>query len=140
VTNENANGPEDFTESGKELYYKGHRAALEAAIGLLKDLLAEIPPPPKGQSTSVESEQPAAFQGRPIDDLGLDVHASNIMRREDVWTIDKLLTLDEDQLLRMKGIGVGTLNHIVVRLRANGLSLGKSIDEVISDVREANEE
>jgi DNA-directed RNA polymerase alpha subunit len=140
VTHENVDEPRVYTESSEDMFYEGYRAALEKARNHIDDLLAEIPPPHKGQSKSVERAPATASQGRPIEDLDLSAYASNIMRRENVWTIDKLLTLNEDQLMRMPRIGTGTLNHIVARLRANGFSLGVSIGDVLNDTSETIEE
>lgn len=54
--------------------------------------------------------------GLSIDEIGLSVRASNILARSELKTIDKLRAASDEELMRLRGMGKGTLNEIREKL------------------------
>ena len=63
--------------------------------------------------------KPWGYDDTPIDTLGLSNRAENILKAEDIFTLEELTSKTEVDLLKLNHMGKRTLVHIKERLRAH---------------------
>lgn len=71
----------------------------------------------------LDQSKPAEKTARPIESLGLTRHCLYSLAREDITTTDTLLSMSEDDLLKLPGFGLKMLGVIKNRLELRGLAL-----------------
>ena len=81
-----------------------------------------------GESVVIDDGVGADIGRAPIEVLGLNVRATNCLRRANVKRVRDLVRRAEDDLLRVPNLGEGTLEHICSVLREHGLELGREAD------------
>ena len=77
-----------------------------------------------GEAVVIDEAVAGDIERAPIEVLGLNVRATNCLRRADVRRVRDLVRRGEDDLLRVPNLGGGTLEHICSVLREHGLELG----------------
>jgi DNA-directed RNA polymerase alpha subunit len=56
------------------------------------------------------------YENTPVEQLGLNARASNVMRRAGITTVGQLLDQTVGELLDQRALGVSTLGHILSAL------------------------
>ncbi|HLS47349.1 MAG TPA: DNA-directed RNA polymerase subunit alpha, partial [Gemmatimonadales bacterium] len=72
---------------------------------------------------------------QPIDDLGLSVRSLNSLKNSNIRTLQDLVELSEDDLLKVKNVGEKALQEIADLLRSNQLNFGMGFEEVDGDLQ-----
>lgn len=62
----------------------------------------------------------------PIEELDLSVRSYNCLRRANILTIKQLLTMTQEDLLKVRNMGKKSAKEIVIKLEEKGLELAKS--------------
>ena len=79
-----------------------------------------------------------------VEQLDLSVRTINCLRRADISTVGKLVSMDEDSLVRLRNFGLKSLNEIKDRLSGLGLSLvpnkSTSVEEAAESPQPESEE
>jgi DNA-directed RNA polymerase subunit alpha len=80
------------------------------------------------EDASIASDDLRERLERPIDDLGLSVRALNSLKNSSIRTLQDLVELAEEDLLKVKNVGEKALAEIGELLQREGLSFGMSFD------------
>ena len=106
--------------------------ALNAAARILRDQLSvfvnfdEILVPEGMGDTAAPKWDPGLFNR--LDDMGLSVRSSRVLRNLDVFYIGDLVQRNASELLKAANFGRGSLNEVNEILGRMGLSLGMQLD------------
>jgi DNA-directed RNA polymerase subunit alpha len=71
----------------------------------------------------------------PIDDCGLSVRSVNSLKNSNILSLRDLVEYDEDDLLKVKNVGVKAVGEIAELLRREGLNFGMRFEEVDGELR-----
>jgi DNA-directed RNA polymerase subunit alpha len=71
---------------------------------------------------------------RPVADLNLSARAGNCLQAKGIVTVNDLVRMGEDDLLKVENLGRTTLGEIKRRLAEWGLGLGLDIPETVGKV------
>jgi DNA-directed RNA polymerase subunit alpha len=72
---------------------------------------------------------------RSIDDLGLSVRSLNSLKNSSIRTLQDLVELSGEELLKVKNVGEKALGEIAELLQREGLNFGMEFEEVDGDLR-----
>ena len=74
-----------------------------------------------------EDDELQVLLERPIADLELSVRARNCLDSANLMTLYDLVTLSENEVMKLKNLGKTSLTEIKSRLSEKGLSLGMTV-------------
>ena len=81
---------------------------------------------PLAQRIEVGIARPDPITSTPLESLQLQNRAYNALRRGGISTVEQLLAMDEDNLLKIQGLGAKTLSEVKERLAQSDLFLTES--------------
>ena len=81
---------------------------------------------PLAQRIEVGIARPDPVTSTPLESLQLQNRAYNALRRGGISTVEQLLAMDEDSLLKIQGLGAKTLSEVKERLAQSDLFLTES--------------
>jgi DNA-directed RNA polymerase subunit alpha len=81
---------------------------------------------PLAQRIEVGIARPDPIASTPLESLQLQNRAYNALRRGGISTVEQLLAMDEDNLLKIQGLGAKTLSEVKERLAQSDLFLTES--------------
>ncbi|MCY4438208.1 MAG: DNA-directed RNA polymerase subunit alpha [Chloroflexi bacterium] len=81
---------------------------------------------PLAQRIEVGIARPDPISSTPLESLQLQNRAYNALRRGGISTVEQLLAMDEDNLLKIQGLGAKTLSEVKERLAQSDLFLTES--------------
>lgn len=110
---------------GQGIYSRGYLDALRKIQTLIEGLIEEIEKP--WETTYAGSSKPSIIEieNEPIEILGINNHAINILKRNKITTVGQLLEFNDNQILELEGIGPVTMADIEYNLNRHHLALGR---------------
>ena len=63
-----------------------------------------------------------------IEDMDLSVRSYNCLKRANIHTVEDLISKTEDEMLKVRNLGKKSLDEVMQKLEAYGLSLAKKED------------
>lgn len=81
----------------------------------------------EGVARGVEPAPPVGILYRPIDDLGMSVLATNVLKMADLYFVGDLVTKSEFVVSRLPNVGRAILAEVRNALSAKGLALGMKL-------------
>lgn len=81
---------------------------------------------PLAQRIEVGIARPDPITSTPLESLQLQNRAYNALRRGGISTVEQLLAMDEDNLLKIQGLGAKTLSEVKEKLAQSDLFLTES--------------
>jgi len=97
------------------------REAVDQAVGLLRqhlDFVAGAAPAEAGEAPAEEAVPEELLQ--PLDELGFEARACNLLREEGIVTLGDLLARSREEILDIHGFGEKTIKKLEERLAALG--------------------
>lgn len=123
--------PEDAVAYAAALAIEHFRSFVD--FGKVPEVPDPVPAPPPAA--------PAAPSGlklrlsRNIDDLGLSVRSLNSLKNSSIRTLQDLVSLSGEELLKVKNVGEKALTEIAEMMEKEGLNFGMKFEEVDGDLR-----
>ncbi len=114
--------------------------ALGDAAKILKDhfntfINFEETPEVQEEAFNEQEEKLKAILNTSVEELELSVRSSNCLREANIKTIGELVQKSEEEMLRTSNFGKKSLNEIVDKLAALGLSLGMKEINYLSKIK-----
>ena len=86
-----------------------------------------------------ESHETSPVMGMAVDEIELSVRAYNCLRRAGINSLEELTQMTEDDLLKVRNLGIKSMKEVVEAMRKKGLSI-KSSDETDVVIEEKSRE
>lgn len=120
--------PEDAVAYAAALAMEHFRAFVD--FGKVPQVPDPVPAPPPVPATGLK-----ARLSRSIDDLGLSVRSLNSLKNSSIRTLQDLVELSGEELLKVKNVGEKALGEIAELLQREELNFGMQFEEVDGDLR-----
>ena len=96
----------------------------------VRPLRGDRPPGDRGRGRGARSRRAANLLDAPIEELDLPMRAYNSLKRNSITKIGQVLSLSDDEFLRMRNFGQKSLDELKERLALRGfISPEASVDE-----------